>query len=94
MKLTPYKELIKMGKEAVEAAGAVLRVRAQSKRAELEVIKLEEEQAKIEQQLQEMCATKELDYNKILDKHDELSLCTRRLEQLQEITEQLFPHEK
>lgn len=91
MKLLPYKELIAMSKEAVDKALAPSRAKAQKKRAELEVAKLEEAIVKLEQEVNELCSRQDLDYNKILDKMDELELTKRRCGQFSEVISQLFP---
>ena len=94
MKLTPYASLIKMSKEAVDAALAPVRARSQKKKAELELLKLEESATKLEQEVTELCSKQELDYNRIMDKLDEHALATRRQKQLSDIIEQLFPDSK
>jgi len=91
MKLTPYSKLITMSKEAVDKALAPVRAKSQKKRAELEVLKLEESVTTLEQQITELCSKQELDYDKILDKCDELDLCQRRRVQFESLIKDLFP---
>ena len=91
MKLTAYSKLIVMSKEAVDKTLAPVRARSQKKKAELEVLKLEEAVTKIEQEVTELCSKQELDFNKIIDKLDEQELAQRRREQFEEVIKQLFP---
>jgi hypothetical protein len=91
MKLTAYSKLITMSKVAVDKALAPVRARSQKKKAELEVLKLEEAVTKIEQEVTELCSNQELDFNKIIDKLDEQELAQRRREQFEEVIKQLFP---
>ncbi len=91
MKLTPYKKLLVMGKEALDATLAPVRARAAQKQAELEVCKLEETIATLENQVHEACSKKDLNFSNIIDKMDELALAERRKTQLEKITKELFP---
>jgi hypothetical protein len=91
MKLTAYSKLITMSEEAVDKALSPVRARSQKKKAELEVLKLEEAVTKLEQEVTELCSKQELDFNKIIDKLDEQELAQRRREQFEEVISQLFP---
>lgn len=91
MKLTPYQTILTMSKEAIDKGLAKVRANSAKKKAELEIAKLEEKVATIEKEVDELCSTKEINFDKIIDKLDELALAERRKEQFQKIIEELFP---
>jgi hypothetical protein len=91
MKLTPYQKLITMTKDAVDKTLAPVRSKSQQLKAELEVAKLEERCATLEKEVDEACSVKELNYDTIIDKLDELALAERRKEQFNKIITELFP---
>jgi len=88
-----FKELVSMTKEKLDEAMVPLRVRAAKAKAESEVIKIEERLLKLEQDINLQCANKEIDFNKIGDLMDEYDLAERRLKQINQLVEQLFPSE-
>lgn len=89
--LKPFKELVAMTKEKLDEAMLPLRVRAAKAKAEGEVIKLEEKRLTLEGKINEACAQKELDFNKIGDLMDEYDLTERRLKQINDLVAALFP---
>ena len=91
MKLTPYSKLLTMSKDAVNATLAPIRAKSQQKKAELEVLKLDEKISTLEQEITELCSKQELDYNLILDKIDTLELAQRRTKKFQQVISELFP---
>jgi len=91
MKLTPYKELLVMGKEAINAALAPVRTMSAKKKAELEIAKLDERIATLEPELNELCSVKEINFDKIIDKLDEIALAERRKKQFEKIVTEMFP---
>jgi len=91
MKLTPYRKLLTMTKEAIDATLVPVRSRAAKKQAELEMIKLEERLATIESELQLECSKKEVNFDRIIEKLDEFALAERRGKQFQKIIEEMFP---
>lgn len=94
LKLKSYAELITMGKEAVDASLAPMRSRSQRKKAELELAKLDESVATLEQQVNEACAVKEINFNSVISLMDDLDLADRKRKQLSSLLDQLFPAEK
>lgn len=92
MKLTPYKKLLGMTKDAIDATLAATRANSAKKQAELEVCKLEEKQATLEKNIQEACSQKELNFNRIIELQDEFALNERRIEQFTQIISEMFPH--
>lgn len=92
-KLKSFKELVSMTKEKLDETLVPLRVRAAKAKAESEVIKLEEAMINLETQINEQCAKKELDFNRIGDLMDDYDLKERRLKQINELVTALFPAE-
>jgi hypothetical protein len=93
MKLTAYKDVLKLGKEKVQEAMAPMRAREQRKRAELEAVQIESKICEVEQQIQELCAAYPIDFNKLIKQIDEKALLERRKKQYGEIIEQMFPED-
>lgn len=92
-KLKPFKDLVAMTKEKLDEALIPLRVRSARAKAEGEVIKLEERLLELETKINEACAKKELDFKGIGDMMDEYDLAERRLKQINDLVEALFPSE-
>jgi hypothetical protein len=91
MKLTPYKKLLTMAKEAVDISLAPVRARAARKQAELETAKLDEKIATLESEITQECSKKDLNFDTIIRKMDDLALAERRKAQFEKITNELFP---
>lgn len=91
MKLTPYKTLLTMGKEALDATLAPVRAYSAKKKAELEQAKLDERIATLETELTDTCASKDLNFDRVIEKLDEIDLAQRRRNQFGLIIAQLFP---
>ncbi len=91
MKLKPYKEMLKWGKEKVDEALAPVRAHKAKKQAELEIAKMDEQIATKESKIQELCTEKELDFHKIIAAQDELALMERKKKQFGKIIEEMFP---
>lgn len=92
-KLKTFKELVAMGKEGLDAALLPLRVEAARNRAQGEIIKLKEKLLGIETKINEECARKDIDFNKVGDLMDEYDLTERRLTQISDLVMALFPGE-
>jgi hypothetical protein len=90
-KLTAYKRLLTMGKEAVDATLAPVRAFSAKKKAELEMAKIDERIATLESELTVTCAEKDINFDRIIDKLDEIALAERRKEQFGKIIEEMFP---
>lgn len=93
MKLKPFKEILKMAKEAVDESLAPVRANRAKKQAELEVAKMEEKMATQETKVYELCANKEIDFNAVIEAQDQFALMERRKKQFVKIIEELFPEE-
>lgn len=92
-KLTPYKTLLTMTKDAIDGILASSRAKSARCKAELELAKLEEKAATIDKQIQEACSQKELNFDKLIELQDEYALNERRMEQFKTIICELFPSE-
>lgn len=88
-----FKELISMTKEKLDEAMVPLRVRAAKAKAEGEKVKLEQKMLELETKINDLCAQKDLDFNKVADLMDDYDLSERRLAQVTKLVEQLFPEE-
>ena len=93
MKLTPYKDAIKMAKEKIDEALAPARTRKAKKQAELEIAKLDERIATIQAEIEEETSKKDLNFECIIDKLDTLGLAERKLKQFEKIILEMFPDE-
>lgn len=91
MNLQPYKDVLTMGKEKAKAILIPVRVKKAKKRAELEMLKLEEVIATLEADIEELSAAEELDFPKLIDSLDNLAIEQRRIEQYEAVIKQLFP---
>lgn len=91
MRLTPYKKLLTMAKEAVDATLAPVRAHSAKKKAELEMARLDERLATLESEINTLCSEKELNFDKIIDKLDQVALAERRKKQFGKIIEEMFP---
>ncbi len=91
MKLTPYKKLLTMAKQAVDETLAPARANAAKKLAELEMAKLDERIAVLQSDINVACSEKEISFNKIIEKLDELAMAERRKKQFEKIVSEMFP---
>ena len=91
MKLTPYRKLLTMAKEAIDASLAPVRANAAKKQAELEMAKIDERIATLESEVTSICSQKDIDFDKIIDKLDDIALAERRKKQFKQIVSEMFP---
>lgn len=89
-KLTPYRKILAMSKEAIDGVLATVRANSAKKKAEHEMAKLEEKIATLEMDIQTICSEKELDFSKLIGKLDEIDLARRRQGQFEKIIKELF----
>lgn len=90
MKLTPYKEILKMEKEKVDEVLAPVRAMKARKQAELEIAKLDEQIATQESKIQEICFQKEINFDTLINTQDDLALTERRKKQFEKIVNEMF----
>lgn len=91
MKLKPYKEILAMTKEKLDSVLAPIRAKRAKAQAELEITKMEEQMATKEAQVHELCAEKDIDFNKIIEAQNQYSLMERKKKQFELIIKQMFP---
>ncbi len=90
MNLMKYKDVLSLAKEKINEAKAPFRAREMSKKAELEVCKLESTIADREQKINELSSEYPINFDKLIDAIDELDLTKRRKEQFESIITQMF----
>jgi siroheme synthase len=91
MKLTPYKKLIALAKDAQKALLAGPRAAEQKLRAQHEVSKIDVQLAEHEQKIQEVCAEHPINFDKLIQTIDDIALLERRKKLFGKIIEELFP---
>lgn len=89
--LRPFRELIALSKEKIDEALAPLRASTAKAKATLKQAEIDEKIAVLGQGVQELATSKEIDFDKIADKIDEIALLELRKSRFAEITAQLFP---
>ena len=90
-KLRPFKELVAMSKEKLDVALAAPRAALAQKRAELKMAEIDEKIASLEQKITESATSKDIDFDAIADKIDEIELLGLRKKRFTQIVAQLFP---
>lgn len=91
MKLKPFRELIALSKEKIDEALAPLRASTANAKATLKMAEIDEKIASLGQKIQELATSKDIDFDAIADKLDEIGLLELRKQRFAEITSQLFP---
>ena len=88
-----FKELISMTKEKLEESLIPLRVRSAKAKAEGIKVEIETKMVDLEAKINASCASKDIDFNKIVELLDEYALAERQLAQVTKVVDQLFPAE-
>jgi hypothetical protein len=91
MNLKPYAELLAMSQEAVNGMLAPIRAAKVRKKAEMKMLDLDLKMANLEQDVNELCAQNDIDFDRIIAKQNEYALAEREKKQLATIIAQLFP---
>ena len=94
MQLRPFSELVAMSKEKLNEAMAPIRAKQVRGKAEMAMYEIDAKLLTLETTVQEMCCEKEINFDKLLDKLDEIGLLERRKKQYEEVLNQLFPSAK
>ena len=89
--MKPFKEILKMSKEKVDAALAPVRAARVKQKAKLEIATMDEKIASQEASIHELCATKDVDFDAIIEAQDERALFERRRKQFRKIVAEMFP---
>lgn len=88
-----FREVLTLSKEKLDEALAPIRARSAKAKAGMYTATLEEKLVNTERQINEACAEKDLDFDKIIGLIDTYELTERKLEQANNIVTQLFPAE-
>lgn len=90
MKLLKYKDIISKSKEKVDELMAPLRSLRMRKKAESEMLGIDEKILDTESKIQDICLEYPIDFDKLLDTIDEVSILERRKEQYALVIKDLF----
>ena len=93
MKLTPYKKILAMTKEAIDKTLVPVRARQAKQQGELEMMKIEEKILTLESEIQEITVKHPLNYESLLSKLDSMALLERRKKQFEKVIKELFEEE-
>lgn len=89
----PFRVLIAMTKEKLEETMVPLRVRAAKAKAESLKVSVETDLLGLEAKINNACADKDIDFGKVADLMDDYALKERRLKQITDLVEHLFPQD-
>lgn len=87
----PFREVIAYTKEKLDEALAPIRARSAKAKADLASAKLEEQMINLEREIHEACASKEINFDTIVDKIDKYELLERKSKQIAGLIADLFP---
>lgn len=93
MKLLSFREALKKTKQQIEEMMIPVQVKQNRLAGETELAKIEEQIIDAECKLQELTVAHPINYNKILEKIDEIALLERRQGQFKKVMEDLFDDE-
>ena len=86
-----FKDLLAMTEESLEESLIPLRVRSAKAKAESIKVDLETKQLELETKIHKACAEKDINFLAIAVLMDQYDLGERRLKQINNLLEQLFP---
>lgn len=89
-----YKELIKMGKDAIEAAQVPFKVKAEQKKLELKMLEEESKIASLELEVQKLKGANPINWDSLLNAIDKVELAKRVFKKLELLNEELFAETK
>lgn len=90
-KLKTFADILGMSTEQVNAELAGPRAATAKARAQLLLAELDEKIVNKQRQIHESCTSKDIDFNTVADKLDDLDLLELRRDRITGIIEQLFP---
>jgi hypothetical protein len=90
-KLLPLKEVYALSKEKLDEKLAPARTKQSKIRLELKMAELEEKISSTQSAVQDVLLKKDLDFDKLADLLDDISILELRLNNFSEMMEQLFP---
>jgi len=90
MKLTPYRKILAMTKEAIDKTLVPIRAKQAKQQGELKMMEIEEKLITLESDVQEITVKHPLNYETLLKKLDEIALLERRKKQFEKVIKELF----
>lgn len=91
MELKPFKELIAMTKDQVDAALVPIQARKVKANSDLAMAKIDTELLSLESEVHEMCTNPNLDIEELIDKLDDIAILEDRKIQVGKRLKELFP---
>jgi tRNA A58 N-methylase Trm61 len=89
--IKPFKEIVALTKEKFDETMAPVRAKAAQAKANLKEAEIEERLITLETDIQKLCAEKDLNFDRVIDKMDEYELLTRKKKQVNDLVSALFP---
>lgn len=93
MKLISLKDVLQKGKEFVESTMIPIKIKQESMRGQMEMLKIDEQIIGLQTKCQDICAKTPVNFDSLLDTYDEIILLSRRREQFEEVLKELFPED-
>lgn len=91
MKLTPYRKILGMTKEAITAGLAPLRANEMKKKAEFEMAKIDSKILELDHKIAEVSGQYPIDFDAMIAKLDDRGLLERKKLQFGKIIGEMFP---
>lgn len=85
-----YKDLLKLGKDAIAEIELPFKVKKEQKNLEMKILELEQQLAKDELTIQEEKTKCPVNWNSLIEAIDNKAINERKLGQLQELEKELF----
>lgn len=85
-----YGKLLSKGKETIEKLELPFKVKKEHKNLEMKILELEQQIAKDELTIQEQKSASPVNWEKLIEAIDKLSLNNRKLNQLQALEQEMF----
>lgn len=90
-KVKPFAEMVALTKEKLDEEMAPIRARSAKARADVALAALEERMVGLERQINESCASKDINFDSIVAMIDIYELTDRRRDQIKGLIADLFP---
>jgi len=89
-KLLSFREALKKTKAQIDELLIPVRVKQAKLAGETELAKLEEKMLQCDVAMQELCVASPINYDKIIEKLDEIAMLERRQKQFKKVMDELF----
>lgn len=93
MKLPSFKEALSAGKDKLNEMMIPSKVATARKKAELKMCELDEHIASKQVEIQKLCTSEDVDFDRLIEKQDYLALVMRRKDQYEQILDEMFPQD-